>query len=500
MPDQIFISYRRDDAAYVTGHINDLLRKEFGHESVFTDVDNIALGVDFRKVLDESVSQCQVFLAVIGDNWLTVKDHEGNRRLEDPADFVRIEVESALKRNIPIIPLLVGRATMPKAEELPEGLKDLAFRNGTQIRPAPDFNVDMDRLIKNLRRHLQTIREGAEGANSPAPKTPSPDDRRKQPPTAKSLHRRASDKKRNEPSGPKMLVGEDERARKQSELGIVQDPPKKRTGTLVAFVAFIAVAAGGWYYSSQNPEQFQSLLQSITGTGGTQEPNAGAEAATSRPSEPESEPEPDVGAPTSFGAPAVTATEDQVPAVVDGGASAARGASAEAASGDARELAGVETDGMVDGEVILTPGTQRQADVSGLISEGVSMAAVDDHDAAIEQFSDVLALDTEAAFVYRQRAASYQALGQHAAAVADYDEAIRINSEDVNAHYRRGASNVALGDYAAAVLDYDAVILLDPEFADAYSKRADAHEALGNTAQAAQDRATAAIFESNRQN
>ena len=66
MPDHIFISYRRDDAAYVTGHINDLLRKEFGSESVFTDVDNIALGVDFRAVLDESVSQCQVFLAVIG--------------------------------------------------------------------------------------------------------------------------------------------------------------------------------------------------------------------------------------------------------------------------------------------------------------------------------------------------------------------------------------------------------------------------------------------------
>ena len=83
---------------------------------------------------------------------------------------------------------------------------------------------------------------------------------------------------------------------------------------------------------------------------------------------------------------------------------------------------------------------------------------------------------------------------------ADYDEAIRINSEDVNAHYRRGGSNLALENYAAAVLDYDAVIMLDPEFADAYIRRADAHEALGNTAQAAQDRATAAVFESNRQN
>ena len=70
MTDQIFISYRRDDAAYVTGHINDLLREEFGDESVFTDVDNIALGVDFRAVLEQTVSQCQVLLAVIGAEWL----------------------------------------------------------------------------------------------------------------------------------------------------------------------------------------------------------------------------------------------------------------------------------------------------------------------------------------------------------------------------------------------------------------------------------------------
>ena len=88
MSDHIFISYRQDDAAYVTGHINDLLRKEFGDESVFTDVDNIALGVDFRKVLDESVSQCKVFLAVVGDHWLTVSGQDGKPRLNDPADFV----------------------------------------------------------------------------------------------------------------------------------------------------------------------------------------------------------------------------------------------------------------------------------------------------------------------------------------------------------------------------------------------------------------------------
>ena len=520
MPDQIFISYRRDDAAYVTGHINDLLRQEFGAESVFTDVDNIALGVDFRKVLDESVSQCQVFLAVIGDHWLTMRDQAGQLRLEDPADFVRIEIESALKRNIPIIPLLVGRAQMPKAEELPESLRDLAFRNGTPIRPAPDFGADMDRLIRNLRRYLETIREHANSEQESAPAKARADS----PSKSAAAEKTYTGKERRSAPRQSFVLGEDESAHRRAELGFATGKPKRRTGALVFLVALVAIAAGGWYYADQNPEQVQSIVDSVTGSGaevsavGVEEPAVGSPAATERGTEP------GVGAPTSFGAPTVTITEEQVPAVADEitaepdaplTADAAIEETAdeaeaqepvatpepvEAAAETVADTTAEEPAGMVDGEVILTPGTQRQADVSGLISEGVSLAAVDDHEAAIQHFSDALALDTEAAFVYRQRAASYQALGRHEAAIADYDEAIRINAEDVNAHYRRGASNIALGDHAAAVLDYDAVILLDPEFADAYSRRADAHEVLGNTAQAAQDRATAAVFESNRQN
>jgi len=135
MTDQILISYRRDDAAYVTGHINDLLRREFGDDAVFTDIDNIALGVDFRAVLDQTVSQCQVLLAVIGSSWLTVQGQDGRPRLQDPADFVRIEIESALQRNIPVIPLLVTGAEMPAAEDLPESPRRIALRQIKQEFP-----------------------------------------------------------------------------------------------------------------------------------------------------------------------------------------------------------------------------------------------------------------------------------------------------------------------------------------------------------------------------
>ncbi len=106
-PDSVFISYRREDAPDVTGRINDRLRQRFGEGSIFTDVDKVPLGVDFRAHLDEKLSQCKVLLAVIGRKWLAIEDDEGRKRLRAPEDFVRIEIESALQRGIPVIPLLV---------------------------------------------------------------------------------------------------------------------------------------------------------------------------------------------------------------------------------------------------------------------------------------------------------------------------------------------------------------------------------------------------------
>ncbi|MES9947016.1 MAG: toll/interleukin-1 receptor domain-containing protein [Candidatus Thiodiazotropha sp.] len=148
----IFISYRREDSADVTGRIHDRLVEHFGDSALFMDVDDIPLGVDFSKYIDEKVGKCEVVLAVIGRDWLSAADANGNRRLDLPEDFVRIELESALKRNIPVIPLLVRRASMPKAKDLPESIRDFSKRNGMLVRPDPDFRTDCDRLIEGLER------------------------------------------------------------------------------------------------------------------------------------------------------------------------------------------------------------------------------------------------------------------------------------------------------------------------------------------------------------
>lgn len=145
----IFISYRRDDSMAVTGRIFDRLKSHFGSESVFIDIDGIPLGVDFRQYLNDAVSKCNVLLAIIGENWLQT-DQNGKRRLDDPADFVRVEIEAALARNIPVIPVLVSRMPMPSVDQLPPTLAKLVYRNATHVDPGTDFELHIQRLIQGL--------------------------------------------------------------------------------------------------------------------------------------------------------------------------------------------------------------------------------------------------------------------------------------------------------------------------------------------------------------
>src|SRR5262249_6480318 len=138
----LFISYRRHDSAGYSGRVHDRLQREFGHNLLFMDVDSIPLGTNFIKVLGEEVAKCDTLLAVIGPGWLDARDVNGHRRLGNPDDPVRIEIGTALKRGIPVIPILLEGTQIPKADQLPDDLKELALRNGLDVRHA-SFNEDM---------------------------------------------------------------------------------------------------------------------------------------------------------------------------------------------------------------------------------------------------------------------------------------------------------------------------------------------------------------------
>jgi flagellar biosynthesis GTPase FlhF len=156
MAAKLFISYRRDDSAGYAGRVHDRLEREYGSDLLFMDVDSIPLGVNFIKVLQEEVAKCEVLLAVIGPNWLSSQDEDGHRRLDDPNDFVRIEIATALQRGMPVIPILLDGAKIPRVSELPEDLQELSVRNGLQVRHA-SFHSDIDKLVHglNAKRHHQ---------------------------------------------------------------------------------------------------------------------------------------------------------------------------------------------------------------------------------------------------------------------------------------------------------------------------------------------------------
>ena len=153
----IFISYRRDDAEYVANILADRIRATFGAESVFMDIDTIPFGVDFRKYIHDAVARCHVMLAIIGDDWLVQSADSSQRRIDEDADFVRLELEAALAREIPVIPVLIGRAKMPRRQDLPASLELLAFRNATELRPGRDMNHHLEQLIGSLRSHLEAV-------------------------------------------------------------------------------------------------------------------------------------------------------------------------------------------------------------------------------------------------------------------------------------------------------------------------------------------------------
>ncbi len=145
---RITISYRRDDSGVITGRIFDRLVARYGREAIFRDIDDIPLGVDFRGHISQMLDVSDIVLAIVGPRW--VGPRSGQNRLANEADPVRVEIEAALRKGVPLIPVLVLGAAMPTPSQLPESLKDFAYRNAIRLDAAQDFDVHMARLIRAM--------------------------------------------------------------------------------------------------------------------------------------------------------------------------------------------------------------------------------------------------------------------------------------------------------------------------------------------------------------
>lgn len=205
-PCRIFISYRHNEDSMTAGWLVERLAGHFGKDQIFKDVDSIEPGDDFVKVIADAVGRCDVLLALIGRQWLTITGDDGRRRLDNPQDFVRLEIEAALKRDIRLIPVLIEGTPMPPGDQVPPSLAALVSRQALHFSAAhaePEF----DRLIKALDRTLAEVRSeapaeaaatGPKGATPAGPAGHGASTRRKNDPakaTGNTAHTSASPRK-----------------------------------------------------------------------------------------------------------------------------------------------------------------------------------------------------------------------------------------------------------------------------------------------------------------
>jgi hypothetical protein len=156
---RIFVNYRRDDSSGYANSIYQSLVVRFGADQVFMDVDTIAPGENFDQRIDQTLSTCDIVVAVIGREWLTASDGRGPR-LASPDDYVRLELERAIARNIPLVPTLVHGATLPQAEELPQPLRPLVKRHAIELRNA-SWNADVGRMVEAFEELASQIRDSS---------------------------------------------------------------------------------------------------------------------------------------------------------------------------------------------------------------------------------------------------------------------------------------------------------------------------------------------------
>jgi uncharacterized membrane protein len=147
--DRIFVNYRRDDAGGFAGRLSDTLAAFFGPDRVFRDVTGIDYGSDFERVIDDKLADSGAVVVVIGDKWTSVTNAEGRRRLDDPGDYVIREISAALRGGVPVVPVLIGNARMPRPEELPPSLTDLSRRNAITVTDER-WDFDVARLARVL--------------------------------------------------------------------------------------------------------------------------------------------------------------------------------------------------------------------------------------------------------------------------------------------------------------------------------------------------------------
>jgi Tfp pilus assembly protein PilF len=501
MAGKIFINYRREDSAGTAGRLHDRLAQAFGRKNLFMDVDHVPAGVDFVEYLHTQVAACDVFLAVIGPNWLDAKDDEGRRRFDRPGeDFVTIEIAAALARKIRVIPVLVDGARIPKADKLPRLLKPLVRRNAVEIRNT-QFGRDAEALIGKIREGLGAnaisvnrwrtaagaiaallllgwIGLFAAGMPLLLPGTVQPDTR-EQAEQHREVAAKAEEERKAKAAAEAEARAKAEQAEKERLAAAKAEEERQAKAAAEAEARVKAEQAEKWRLAAAKAEEERrkqaetegrARLSALISQSSTDINNRDYDAAITALSEairldPKNarvflsrgvayERKGDADRAVADYSDAIRLDPKNALALLNRGIAYGKKGDADRAIADFNEA------------IRLDP-----KNVIAFNNRGFAYWKKGDADRAIADYNEAIRSDASSGFAFFNRARAYQSKGNNDRAITDYTEAIRLNHDSANAFNNRGNAYAAKGDNNRAIADYNEAIRLDPKSAVFFCNR-----------------------------
>ena len=479
MAARIFINYRREESTATAGRLHDRLGQSFGRKTLFMDVDHIPPGVDFVTHLNNQVAACDVFLAIIGPNWLNVTNEKGDRRLDAADDFVAIEIAAALARNIRVIPVLVDGARMPKVGELPKPLKPLVRRQAIDLRHT-HFGRDADALIEKIsdafggrpgRVGRWRVAAGVVAAllllgwvglfatDMPIslPWAVQPDTREQaekeglaaaqaeQERKAKAAAEAEASAKADQAEKERLAVMQAEEERKAKAAAEAEASAKADQAEKERLAALRAEEERRKQAEAESRARYSALMSQ----GHTDINNGDYDRAIVAFSD------------------AMRLDPKSALAFTNRGVAYVRKGDMDRAIADFSEA------------IRLDPNYALASS-----NRGIAYARKGDNDRAIADFNEAIRLDPKSVLAFGNRGIAYGKKGDNDRAIADYSEAIRLNPNVAMTFNNRGFLYLEKGDTRRAIADFDEAIRLDPKSALAFCNRGNAklkiNDASGN--------------------
>src|SRR5271165_4018575 len=483
MSGQIFISYRRDDASHPAGRLYDHLAQKYPRSRIFMDIDNLDPGEDFAEAIEKSVGSCDILIAVIGRHWLDASDPDGNRRLDNPDDFVRLEISTALKRSIRVMPVLVDGAVMPRSPQLPEDLQAIVRRQAVELSHNR-FATDSERIIQAINRAFE--KAAAEEAERERVRLDAERRQRdekerlqaevRQPDAKQLLEAEQREKERLEAEErEKERLGAEQREKERLLNEHREKDRLEAERSEVERQTRLADSVQARKERELEPAQFETTSAIQDDHGETPKLFVRFRLLVAR-----------------FRVQlTVCATILIVCGMWFGGSILYYGYGGREAS-QPMPVAAVPPTPIATATPALMPTptatiSPPSSDPAFYENRGWDFYQRRDYDKAINDYTEAIRLDPNDAKAYHNRGRAYHYTKHYDKALSDYTEAIRLDPNDGANYYDRGLAYYDNKDYDKAISDFTEAIRLDPNYAKAYHNRGLSYSRLGKNAQAQAD-------------